>query len=345
MKSKSIAGIFITDTHLDELNSENVYNIFKQTVDLCKEKGVEEFFHLGDIFNSRISQKLSTLLSFQRIITLLEDNGITMHVIPGNHDKTDQSSTNSYLDIYRSENLIVTNSYSFVDLNGVRLISIPFFTEDIYKDYLLKASKILSPKLHNVLGTHIGIHGVLNNNNSEVENKITQSDFKQFDKVLIGHYHNATQVSKKISYIGSTDPRNFGEDDKKGALILYSDLSVENYKFKFKTYKKVRLDIFEGYEVEKISNELALQLEDSNIQIEFVGSDEDLIKIDSKVLESKGFKVSKKTVSSLKMFEEIEEGVKHSLNLSNESLMSELKLYCKENKIKETKLNKIIKYL
>ena len=140
-KIKPIA-VYLTDTHLHKDNLDLVFDIFVQAKDLAIERGVGKIFHAGDFFTNRVAQNLRTLLTFSRILKMLEDAGIKLIGIPGNHDKTNQDIEDSYLDIFhKHKNFIVVRNYDVFKYNDLSVSFLPFFTST-YKLRLKKLKKL-----------------------------------------------------------------------------------------------------------------------------------------------------------------------------------------------------------
>ena len=91
-------GIVVSDTHLGEHNISLLYSIFKQLIAICKEKNINTIYHTGDWFIDRKGQTQEVLLATKTIINLIRQNGLRIFIIPGNHDKTDLNSSESFLD-------------------------------------------------------------------------------------------------------------------------------------------------------------------------------------------------------------------------------------------------------
>ena len=66
--------------------------------------------------------------------------------------------------------------------------------------------------------------------------------FKQFDLVVVGHYHDRQLIGDRVHYIGSSHQANFGEDEAKGFGIVWSDCTIEYEQTQFPKYVKTYLD-------------------------------------------------------------------------------------------------------
>ncbi|UQJ95745.1 recombination endonuclease subunit [Klebsiella phage CPRSB] len=68
-------------------NEENLYNVFVQIVEHCKANGITEAFHAGDFFDVRKATTQTTMKFIrERIVPLLEEAGLHIYVLVGNHD-------------------------------------------------------------------------------------------------------------------------------------------------------------------------------------------------------------------------------------------------------------------
>jgi exonuclease SbcD len=338
MTVKPIA-VLLTDTHLFEkrtkedefidCNFDVVFNCFKQAIQTAIKNNLTEVYHLGDIFHSRKNQSQSLLQMFDQILELFQFNNIDLVLIPGNHDKTDYSAKYSFLFPFKGKkNLILYNEYQDIDIiEGIRFHLIPFFENDIYLQEIHKTNLLKNGK--NVLLTHIGLHGVLNNKEEKEPSSIIFEMFEKFDKVLIGHFHESSSHYKnKIHYIGSAYQHNFGEDTKKGIIVLNSDLSFHREKTDFKEYQTTEID------VSNITNtdiEDLVELQKTTYQRIILTGDETLLKAfnKNKLLET-GIKVNIKPVKY--ELEKIEQKLD---SFDENSILQNFKDFCDENSYKE----------
>jgi len=238
----------ITDTHLENSNTELVVDIFKQTIAQALKYKFDTIYHLGDFFDSRKSQTLAVLEAAREIFEMLEKAGIEMRTIPGNHSKPDYHSEGSYLDIFeRYESLTLVREYGSFMVGDVCLHMIPFFDEKkSYGKYLNRALDSIEDRKESVkkdlLLTHIAVDGVRNNDGSEIEDTLSPNRFKAFSRVFCGHYH-CKQETGNVLYIGSAYQRNFGEDADKGLSLLYSNGEVERISLDFPIFETVKIDL------------------------------------------------------------------------------------------------------
>lgn len=292
--------VMITDTHLKRGNEAQIIEIFRQAKDKAIKLGLKHVYFVGDWFDSRKYQHLSTLRATIEILEMYEEAGITLRAIPGNHDKPDYKAEGSYLDVFKKYSALdLITSHDVFNEDGIWVHMIPFFDEkDSYSTYLESAVKAAtdSDEHKHILLTHVAVNGVKNNDGSEMEEVVGPRQFtNHFDKTFIGHYHDYQELADgDIIYIGSTHQHNFGEDEFKGMTVLYDDLSIEQFRFETKQYKMVKIDL--NTVPMKEVEDLIEKYEDAedNVRFKFSGVAEKLKSIDKNKFKRKGIDVKVK---------------------------------------------------
>lgn len=285
-----VIALLMTDTHLSKSNYELVKDIFQQAIDLCNQHEIKVIYHLGDFFTSRESQPLNVLIEAKEIFSMIASAGITMYIIPGNHDKVDLNSEISYLHAVEKNASICLIDKEYNEIcDEINIIFLPYFKEkESYLNHLDKISKMIIKNKINILLTHISINGVQNNDGSTVENTITKDLFKKLNRVYVGHYHNK-QDSGNIHYIGSAYQANFGEDDIKGFQFLMNNGSVRMIVSKFPKFIKEKIDIDDKDVLKKFEKQYANSKD--NIRIILTGNKEKLQAFKKENLTDKGIDV------------------------------------------------------
>lgn len=283
-----MAIIISTDWHLNKLNIDSVLNIIDQQIKLAKDYNINTLFGLGDFFDARKAQEEIVLNTFDSILYKFEENNLRFIGIKGNHDCVDNSKSNSYLTPFRYHpNFTLVSDYYMEKFGNVNCHFLSFFEDDTYVDYINKI-KIIPNEL-NYLFTHIGINGYLNNDAEKEFSKINKSLFKKFDKVFSGHFHDKNDI-----YIGSIMPKNFGEDNDKGCMILNSDGSHEYINLSFKKYEKVivNIDSFDKKQEQELLQKYSNNQD--NIRFEFTGDPSKIKSLDKMKFETVGIDVTTK---------------------------------------------------
>lgn len=245
-----ISEVIITDTHLNEENIELVESLFDQTLQFALDNGLKRVFHGGDIFDIRKYQTLAVLKSFIRILRRFEEKGVDLYAIPGNHDKPNYKSKDSYLDVFeRYPSFKLIRDYECFQSKEHRFHLIPFFDEkEVYGEYLSQAIKAIqtsSPKVKGrkeFLLTHRAVNGARNNDGTVVEEILDINEFQVFDKVFVGHYHDH-QIIGNVIYIGSSHQTNYGENADKGLTVFYDNGETERHLLDFPIFETIKIDL------------------------------------------------------------------------------------------------------
>lgn len=292
--NKPIA-IWMTDPHLSISTIDLNISIYRQVFDIAKGEGIGIIYLGGDIFESRNAQPEKVLNVFADILKEAESRGLVIRAIPGNHDKTNYVDEPSFLDVYEPYGAFdLTRDVSYYDHGHVRVHLVPYFDEQLtYQKYLDKAVSNIDRVKRNILLTHIGIDGVLNNSKDSIETDLNSKVFKKFDYVYIGHFHDKQHVAPNIYYTGSCYQANFGENSDKGCALIKPDGKMQYLNLNFPLYI-----------TKKIEGELTLQdvhlineeKKDSNcnIKVQLVGDKKKISQESIAMLRSEGVKVENK---------------------------------------------------
>lgn len=339
---KRVNAILVNDLHLDKENGELVKDIFRQLVSLCKECKTHNIICGGDVFTNRSGQPLSCLTDWKEILSMLKKEDITIHVIPGNHDKTSGDDERSYLDVYSEPNVCLYRKGTCVYLGDVAYLFIPYFKNERwleeYKrevDYMNTCDDVIndSPR---ILISHIGCDGVRNNDGTLVESPIKPSMLKSWNKVLLGHYHNASKVGDNVFYTGSAYQNNYGENvTDKGFTLIYNDGSIKFVPSKFPKYICKKIQATDKETLRNLIDQYDGETYD-HIRFLFVGKKEDFESIDANEIRSHGIDVK---------FQSDEEVEAMQISEDNSVLCYDKKMiqrdffrFCSENEIRGEKM-------
>lgn len=241
MKRNPIA-VISTDRHLKEENALDLLDLSEQEIALAQKLKVKTVIWLGDIFDSRLSQRQELLNCLTLMIQMYHEAGLQIICIPGNHDKTDYEDDDSFLTAYKYHpgfDLIETPQARVI--GGVDFDFVPFYSVDMWLDKFAELDP--PPGLKSVLCSHTAVQGSINNDGKVVENRIKTKLFNKYGKVLLGHYHNAQQPASNVFHLPSIRQNNFGEDEEKGFTVLYDDVSFDFVKSDFVPYREVKIDV------------------------------------------------------------------------------------------------------
>jgi DNA repair exonuclease SbcCD nuclease subunit len=329
--------VVITDTHLKRGNYEQNYHIYQNACDFAKKNGLGYVLHLGDVFDSRKSQTLDNLVFFKSILDeVFGESGVKLIVVPGNHDRVDYQSYESYLDPYEhNPSLTLIREPKVMSFEDHHLALIPFLQEttileEVFNKFVkskdFKDAK--KSKLPIVGGIHFAVSGVMNNDGSVIDNPMKPKLFSSFDIVLSGHYHNKSVINKKIHYIGASIQHTFGETPDKGITTLDNKLKINTlYVEGAKEFKVVEANI-DNLGVDGIKKLVKNIQKDESLNVykmKIVGSKSAVKAFDSSIIKSAGIKVQKKADEDVieydeENFEEVE--------FSNKDILDEFEKFC-----------------
>lgn len=338
MKKKDVnkypAALLINDVHLNKDNGELVKDIFQQAIKICKKRSISTIILGGDVFTNRSGQPLICLTVWLEILGMIADAHLMLVVIPGNHDKTDANSENSYLDVFRYHpNIRVVSKHEIIRYNGDLIIGlIPYFGDERWLEEFKELELKVGRADHHILITHMGVEGVRNNDGTEVMSVIKPKTFKNWDKVLVGHYHNASKVGDNIYYTGSAYQNDFGENViDKGCTIIYSNADTKFVPFKFPKYIKEVLDVNDTESLRNIVEKYEGETYD-NIRLVFRGKKVDAKKVNMAELNKLGFQTTFESTESVEAVELAES--EEIISMDKKSIFKDFLKFCSENEIK-----------
>lgn len=297
-----IVGILVNDIHLDRDNLELVGSIIGQLIEACRKWETKNVFIGGDVFTNRSGQPLSCLAAWRNILLCLQDEGITAHAIPGNHDKTDPDDDRSYLDIFSDYGSMKLHRVEgwMTPMEGVIVAMMPYWGEEKW----LERYGIMLRSLERegwrdkyrtrILITHMGVDGVMNNDGSRVVSVIVPSRLEEdgWTKVLIGHYHDSSHPGGNVFYTGSAYQANYAESPlDKGFTAIREDGSLIPIPSVFPRYIKEVVAADDRVTLENIIEKYGEPPREDFIRLLFRGSREECHGIDIARLEGLGFDV------------------------------------------------------
>jgi DNA repair exonuclease SbcCD nuclease subunit len=228
----------ITDTHFGARgDSIKVLDAQEQMFEesffpICQKYGIKNVFHLGDLVDKNRTISFST---YDRIRNMflepMRKNNMTMDIILGNHDVTyknfDDSNSGMLLQDYT--NIFVHSSARPQVLYGKYHIMVcPWINENNKNESLdmMFNQTFNDPPGPNILMGHFDIHGFIHEQENVNKVIFNQSDFKDYDIVLSGHYHNKQTIGN-IHYLGSPWPIAWGEDTVDKGFYIFDLETLE----------------------------------------------------------------------------------------------------------------------
>ncbi len=343
MKTEAI--ILTSDLHFDKNNIDEIIDICSQLLFLCNERRIKKIAILGDLFTNRTGQNLLTLLALRSVLKQAPEYGVEdIYMFAGNHDKTNQESLNSYLDMFSDIPTVTVfrKQKTFLLTEDIKISVLPYFKEN--GSYVRRLKELVEgdpakvgqhsqvkTKFHYLL-THVAFNGAVNNDGTKVTKGISLSLLDGFTKVFTGHYHNRMKINDKIFYIGSPLPHNFGEDNDKGFIIIHDNGRIELVEAKFKRNVKIKIDLSESSleEVRKLKEKYK-DSKNENVRFVLSGNDEELLAFDVNEFSMAGIEIKKENKKIIRAMNEAEQG--KFVEFGEKEILKSFLEYCKYNEI------------
>ncbi|ENM2376599.1 metallophosphoesterase [Shigella sonnei] len=199
----------------------------KQAIEYSKKNGITTWIQYGDIFDVRKAITHKTMEFAREIVQMLDDAGITLHTVVGNHDMhfkntlTPNASTEL---LAKYPNVKVYDKPTTVDFNGCLIDLIPWMCEENTGEILehIKTSSASFCVGHWELNGFYFYKGMKSHG--------LEPDFlKTYKQVWSGHFHTISEAAN-VKYIGTPWTLTAGdENDPRGFWVF--DTDVEHMEF------------------------------------------------------------------------------------------------------------------
>ena len=203
----------LADTHLGYRQyglmerEEDFYNVFHKTVDKIIESKVDFVIHSGDLFETN-KPSTRTLFEFQKDFFKLNEAGIPVYAIAGNHDSVMKKGSMPPQVLFKELGLkLISPSQPCYLHGGVLICGLPYSPKtqmNYYREKLRMLEKEADNHLKSILVLHQGIDKYFNQS-YELE---LEHIPKNFDYYALGHLHNyiVDDFGKgKLVYPGSAE--------------------------------------------------------------------------------------------------------------------------------------------
>jgi len=199
----------LNDTHCGIRNSSEVFMKYQEDFyskvffPYLLENDIKHILHLGDYYDHRKYVNFRCLNSNRNVfLNKLREYGITMDIIPGNHDTfykntNDLNSLKELLGHYMNEVHIVMEP-TVIDYDGLKVGLIPWICQDNHD----KSMNFISTCQADIIGAHLELSGFEVMRGHKHEGGMSKEIFSRFEMVLSGHYH-CKSSQDNIHYLGS----------------------------------------------------------------------------------------------------------------------------------------------
>lgn len=199
----------LNDTHCGIRNSSDIFvkhqrDFYEQVFfPYLNENGIKNILHLGDYYDHRKFVNFKALSDNREVfLERLRKDGITMDIIPGNHDvyyknTNELCSLKELMGHYMNEVNIIMEP-RVMDYDGCAIALVPWINNENYHSSI----EFIKNCKASILGAHLELvgfdmmRGVKNTHG--MESKI----FDRFEQVWSGHFHTKSNQGN-IHYLGS----------------------------------------------------------------------------------------------------------------------------------------------
>jgi DNA repair exonuclease SbcCD nuclease subunit len=217
----------LNDTHCGVRNSSDIFLNYQERFyseiffPYLKEHNIKNILHLGDYYEHRKFVNFKALNQNRKVfLEPLRDNGITMDIIPGNHDvfykNTNELCSLKELLGYFTTNVNIIMKPTVLDYDGLGVAVVPWINNANYKEYTDFIANCKAP----MLGAHLELLGFDMYKGMPNPHGMTADLFKRFEMVMSGHFHTKSNKGN-VHYLGSQMEFTWSDvDDPKFFHIL-----------------------------------------------------------------------------------------------------------------------------
>ncbi|EPA9330057.1 metallophosphoesterase [Escherichia coli] len=199
----------------------------KQAIEYSKKNGITVWIQYGDIFDVRKAITHKTMEFAREIVQMLDDDGITLHTIVGNHDlhyKNVMHPNASTELLAKYPNVKVYDKPTTVDFDGCLIDLIPWMCEENTGEILehIKTSSASFCVGHWELNGFYFYKGMKSHG--------LEPDFlKTYKEVWSGHFHTISEAAN-VRYIGTPWTLTAGDENDPRGFWMF-DTETERMEF------------------------------------------------------------------------------------------------------------------
>ena len=234
--TKLMKGAYFTDLHVgaksnSEQHNQDCHTYIDWFCDNVKKEGdIDYICFVGDWHEVRSSINIFTLKHSYEMAKKINDLGLPVYFIIGNHDLYHRSNRDVYSThpFREFENFIIIDEPLVVDNIGDGVLMCPFLFHEEYKS-------LAEYKNIPMWVGHFEFKGfIVTGYNITMKSGPNHGDFKQQKDIVCGHFHKRQQKGN-TTYIGNTFPTSFADagDTERGMMIFdhkTGDMSFKDWK-------------------------------------------------------------------------------------------------------------------
>jgi len=199
----------LNDTHCGIRNSSDIFMDYQEQFyrdvffPYLLENDIKHILHLGDYYDNRKTINFKALQHNRKIfLEPMRKNGITMDIIPGNHDvyykNTNELNALKELQGHYMNEVNLVLEPSIMKYDGVRVALIPWINQQNEEDSI----EFIQNCKADIVGAHLELTGFDMHKGMPCMDGMSPKLFERFEMVLSGHFH-AKSSQGNIHYLGS----------------------------------------------------------------------------------------------------------------------------------------------
>ena len=225
----------ITDTHFGIRKGSQIFHdyfnkFYSETFfPELEARGIDTVIHLGDCFDVRKGIDYWSLnWAKENFFTPLQERGIKLHLIVGNHDifyKESLSINSPGLNLQEYDNVTVYSNPGTFTISGTPVFMVPWICESNASEF----SEELAYSEAKVCMGHLELAGFYANKDYQCQHGTDSKIFSNFDRVFSGHFHKKNTAGN-VTYLGNPYQLYWNDEgDRRGFHIF----DLETYELEF----------------------------------------------------------------------------------------------------------------
>lgn len=174
---------------------------------------VETLFVIGDVYHRRNLRPDSVNNLVDRIFKSFSSAGITVHIISGNHDQSNQSGSCNGIERLASDKVHIYSELSIEKIMGLEFVMCPYMEHRLVIPALNKLREDYS-QLPRIFMGHLGIsEAKIGTIEKKIMEPVSLSELhpEDFIQLYFGHYHQPQKIGENSMYVGAPVQHNFGD--------------------------------------------------------------------------------------------------------------------------------------
>ena len=199
----------LNDTHCGIRNSSDIFMDYQEKFyrdvffPYLRENNITQILHLGDYYDNRKTVNFKALGHNRKIfLEKLREYGITMDIIPGNHDvyykNTNELNALKELQGHYMNEVNLVMEPTVINYDGLKMGLVPWICQENEKQCL----DFIANCKADFIGAHLELQGFDMQRGMPCHDGMSPTLFSRFETVLSGHFHAKSHMGN-VHYLGS----------------------------------------------------------------------------------------------------------------------------------------------